>query len=217
MYLERRRMRLITISIISFVIIYKFLLASPSSGSNATTVIGWSWLRSTSSPEAYWSSILDSYLLSNQERLTTPLIANIALFQHHQPLTVPGIRPYGHRLAVTSSQITEDLDTFFPIPEEGEETVLTLATIASHERDYLVEWITWHRLVGVERFVLFDVVPGGDEGLKELLRPWREEGVVVLVECEWPDADEPGTQPLNWHPSLLNFISNYFLPSRTGG
>lgn len=68
--------------------------------------------------------------------------------------------------------------------------------IASYESQWIVEWLTWHRLVGVGRFILFDIVPGGDKGgdtpgdsngssLSEILKPWRVEGSVLLVEVDW--------------------------------
>ncbi|SGY66681.1 BQ5605_C004g02695 [Microbotryum silenes-dioicae] len=62
---------------------------------------------------------------------------------------------------------------------------LSLCSIATHEEEFLVEWITWHRLLGVERIYLFDNKP--TLGMRKLLRPWLEEGSVVLYELKYPD------------------------------
>ena len=52
---------------------------------------------------------------------------------------------------------------------------------------YLIEWIEFHRLVGVERFFLYN---NGDRGpQRELLAPYVEEGLVELH--EWPVFPAP--------------------------
>jgi hypothetical protein len=47
---------------------------------------------------------------------------------------------------------------------------------------YLHEWIEFHRLVGVERFFLYN--NGDREAQRELMEPYVEEGIVVLH--DWP-------------------------------
>lgn len=51
------------------------------------------------------------------------------------------------------------------------------------------EWLTWHRLLGVERFFLFDNAPTVE--MRRLLRPWIEEGSVVLYEIDYNGAPIP--------------------------
>ncbi len=52
---------------------------------------------------------------------------------------------------------------------------------------YLVEWIEFHRLAGVERFFLYN--NGDREPQRELLAPYVEEGLVELH--EWPVFPAP--------------------------
>lgn len=61
---------------------------------------------------------------------------------------------------------------------------LTLCAAATHENAFLPEWLVYHRLLGVERFVLFDNSP--TEEMRELLRPFLDEGSVLLYELQYP-------------------------------
>jgi hypothetical protein len=54
---------------------------------------------------------------------------------------------------------------------------LSLCAIYRNEAPYLAEWIEFHRLVGVERFFLYD--NDSDDDHLEVLRPHLDEGVVV--------------------------------------
>lgn len=63
---------------------------------------------------------------------------------------------------------------------------LTIAAIYRNEGRYLREWIEFHRLVGVERFFLYNNESTDDH--MEVLRPYIDEGVVV-----WEDF--PGFPP----------------------
>src|SRR3954471_10615607 len=63
---------------------------------------------------------------------------------------------------------------------------LTACAIYLNEAPYLEEWIEFHRLVGVEKFFLYNHM--SDDGHREVLRPYIEEGTVVVR--DWPD--EPG-------------------------
>lgn len=99
----------------------------------------------------------------------------------------------------------------------------------THEGPFLVEWLTWHRLVGIQRFYLFDNSPSPE--MRELLRPWLEEGSVVLYELDYPRAshpsaprtrcsdDGPGVMffhtariPLNWQRTLMTQCEKLVLP-----
>jgi hypothetical protein len=59
---------------------------------------------------------------------------------------------------------------------------LSIVAVYRDEASYLREWIEFHRIVGVERFYLYDNFSVDDH--RELLAPYVEEGVVVLH--EWP-------------------------------
>jgi len=55
---------------------------------------------------------------------------------------------------------------------------LAVCACLGYDAPYLREWIEFHRLVGVERFFLYN--NGDRETQRELLAPYVEEGVVVL-------------------------------------
>ena len=59
---------------------------------------------------------------------------------------------------------------------------LSICAIYQDEAPYLREWIEFHRLVGVERFFLYDNDSVDDH--REVLAPYIEEGIVVLH--DWP-------------------------------
>jgi hypothetical protein len=59
---------------------------------------------------------------------------------------------------------------------------LSFCTIYRDQADYLAEWIEFHRLVGAERFFLYD--NSSSDAHREVLAPYIEEGSVVLH--EWP-------------------------------
>ncbi len=63
---------------------------------------------------------------------------------------------------------------------------LAACAIYLDEAPYLEEWIEFHRLVGVEKFFLYDHMSTDDH--REVLAPYVDEGTVVVK--EWPD--EPG-------------------------
>ena len=57
---------------------------------------------------------------------------------------------------------------------------LAACSCLGYDTTYLLEWIEFHRLVGFERFFLYN--NGDREAQRELLQPYVEEGVVVLYE-----------------------------------
>jgi hypothetical protein len=59
---------------------------------------------------------------------------------------------------------------------------LSACAIYRDEAPYLREWIEFHRLVGVERFFLYDHESSDDH--RQVLAPYLEEGVVEVH--EWP-------------------------------
>jgi hypothetical protein len=59
---------------------------------------------------------------------------------------------------------------------------LALCAIMRDEGPYLAEWIAFHRLVGVERFYLYD--NGSTDESAKVLAPWVAEGIVELR--PWP-------------------------------
>lgn len=63
-------------------------------------------------------------------------------------------------------------------PSCAPELGLTVVAIIKNEGAYIKEWIEYHRLVGVERFYLYD--NQSDDNTLDLLAPYVRQGVVVL-------------------------------------
>lgn len=61
---------------------------------------------------------------------------------------------------------------------------LSICAIFKDEAPYLSEWIEFHRLVGVERFFLYD--NGSGDGGCEVVEPWVRRGIVSVAECPIP-------------------------------
>lgn len=59
---------------------------------------------------------------------------------------------------------------------------LGLCSIVKDETPYLEEWVAYHILVGVERFVIYD--NGSAEPVAQTLSPYVDEGLVRVV--DWP-------------------------------
>jgi hypothetical protein len=66
--------------------------------------------------------------------------------------------------------------------QSGYENYLAIAAIFRNEARYLKEWLEFHRLVGVERFYLFNNL--STDEYASVLEPYVKEGVVELI--EWP-------------------------------
>ena len=61
---------------------------------------------------------------------------------------------------------------------------LAACTIYREDADYLPEWIEFHRLVGVERFFLYD--NGSTDDHRRVLAPYVEEGIAVVHDWARP-------------------------------
>ena len=59
---------------------------------------------------------------------------------------------------------------------------LSLCVIVKNEARYLVEWIEFHRMVGVQRFHIYD--NNSTDNITEVLAPYIKEGVVEYI--PWP-------------------------------
>ena len=66
---------------------------------------------------------------------------------------------------------------------------LTVCAIYRDEADFLEEWLEFHRLVGVQRFFLYDNL--STDSHREVLAPYITEGAVLLK--DWPQ--QPGQIP----------------------
>jgi hypothetical protein len=61
-------------------------------------------------------------------------------------------------------------------------TYLAASMVYRDEAPYLREWIEFHRLVGVERFFLYDT--GSTDAHEEVLAPYVDQGIVTVE--QWP-------------------------------
>jgi hypothetical protein len=61
---------------------------------------------------------------------------------------------------------------------------LSVCAIFKDEAPYLPEWIEFHRLMGIERFFLYD--DASSDGGQEVLEPWMRTGVVSVAGCSIP-------------------------------
>lgn len=61
---------------------------------------------------------------------------------------------------------------------------LAVGAIFRDEAPYLKEWIEFHRMVGVERFILYD--NGSTDNYLEILSPYLQAGIVELI--DWPST-----------------------------
>ncbi len=64
---------------------------------------------------------------------------------------------------------------------------LAVCAIYRDEGHYLREWLEFHRLVGVERFFLYNHLSKDDH--REVLAPYVERGIAVVH--DWSEADPP--------------------------
>jgi hypothetical protein len=85
---------------------------------------------------------------------------------------------------------------------------VSICALYRNEGPYLREWIAFHKLVGVERFYLYNN-RSEEDGHREALAPYIEDGTVVLH--EWPDCLPPhvvtgeATQTATYQHCLQNY------------
>lgn len=99
---------------------------------------------------------------------------------------------------------------------------LSVCAIFKDEAPYLPEWIEFHRLVGVERFFLYD--NASSDGGRAVLEPWIGAGVVSVEDCSTPLGEggqswayTDALRRARGHTSWLAFIDlDEFLYSPTG-
>jgi SAM-dependent methyltransferase len=80
-----------------------------------------------------------------------------------------------------------------PLPDVAVDAYLSACLAFKNEASYLREWIEFHRLVGVERFFLYN--HASLDGHREALAPYLEDGLVTLE--DWPDVPAAQTDMYN--------------------
>jgi hypothetical protein len=91
---------------------------------------------------------------------------------------------------------------FQPLPPDPTVYPIELAicAIAKNEARYLLEWIAYHRVVGVEHFLIFD--NDSNDGTSEMLEKLTETGFVERV--SWPNGEDGGPPQLAAYGEGLN-------------
>src|SRR5205823_5139263 len=77
---------------------------------------------------------------------------------------------------------------------DRESVYLSVCTIYRNAASDLAEWLEFHRLMGIQRFYLYDNL--STDHHREVLEPYLEEGLVVLQ--DWPVFPAP-QQPAYEH------------------
>ena len=75
------------------------------------------------------------------------------------------------------------------LSRRGPRPVLALAAIVKNEGPYLLEWIAWHRLQGIETFFIAD--NGSDDGSTELLAALDRAGLVTHIRFPGTEGQPP--------------------------
>ena len=102
---------------------------------------------------------------------------------------------------------------------EARKPYLSVCAIYRDEAPYLAEWIEFHRLVGVERFFLYNNL--SEDNHTEVLAPYVDEGIVVLYNFPaFPGQVFAYIDCLRWHREDSRWIAfidlDEFLFSPTG-
>lgn len=102
---------------------------------------------------------------------------------------------------------------------QGPPVYLSVCAVYRDEARQLREWVELHRLVGVERFFLYD--NGSTDNHLEVLAPYLEEGLVVVHDWpQWPAQVEAYNDCLERHGAESRWIAfidaDQYLFSPTG-
>ena len=107
----------------------------------------------------------------------------------HQLVVTAGDNDIAVGGEVRSWLLDETADRCPPIAvvERPKPHYLTVCAIARDESRYLLEWIAYHRTVGVDHFVLFD--NESTDAMPEMLARLAAAGIVTVI--PWPTAPFP--------------------------
>src|SRR6056297_2188452 len=86
---------------------------------------------------------------------------------------------------------------------------ISICAIIKDEGPYLTEWLEFHRLVGIDRFYLYD--NGSSDNTPEILQPYIKAGIVHLI--PWPKfIDKSNPQYLAYaHAAALTSNRTFWL------
>ncbi|MCP5492328.1 MAG: glycosyltransferase family 92 protein [Chlamydiales bacterium] len=84
---------------------------------------------------------------------------------------------------------------------------LGIVSLFKNEANYLKEWIEYHRMVGVDHFLLYDNL--SEDNWREVLAPYIEEGLVEVTE-NWGDPAQKTGFPITWQMNAFHDGLNKF-------
>lgn len=103
---------------------------------------------------------------------------------------------------------------------------LIFSTMVKNEDNYIKQWINYHHKNGVKRFIIYDNAEGDDGGksyyskektsnLKELLKDYLENDIVVLIKWIYPKRTSPpisiNGQTTQQNHSIYTFRNSKFI------
>ena len=91
---------------------------------------------------------------------------HLELFSFLKKRNQPKIRIYNRGTRETT-QVPDDLQHY-----------LCVAAIVKNEGDYLAEWVEFHHMLGVEKFLIYD--NGSTDNINSVLQPYINEGLLNL-------------------------------------
>jgi hypothetical protein len=84
---------------------------------------------------------------------------------------------------------------------------LAIVTVVKNEARDILEWLSVHRMLGADRFLVFD--DGSDDGLQELLQPWISAGLLEILAAGQRSQLENlrlGLRRLRWSADWVAFL-----------
>lgn len=82
-----------------------------------------------------------------------------------------------------------------PLKEEKHKYTLSLILIFKNEAPYLIEWLEYHLMLGVDHFYLYQ--NNSTDNYLSVLQPYIEKGIVTLI--DWPEYPGQYSAYLNWY------------------
>jgi hypothetical protein len=67
-----------------------------------------------------------------------------------------------------------------PIQQKKTQPLVMCSELVINEGKYLLEWIDYHRLMGISLFAIYDM--GSNDNTKQILKPYMNAGVVDLIQ-----------------------------------
>lgn len=77
------------------------------------------------------------------------------------------------------------------LPDRSKKNYLSVAVLMNNEDRYLEEWIEYYRILGADHFYIYDNRSSRRNKIRKILAPYRERGIVTLIDWDYPYAVGP--------------------------